>query len=96
VNAVRPGLIPTDLAAPLLDVEEVVEDYRAQMPLTGMGTPEDVAAAVRWLVGPESRWTTGQCLAVDGGHTLRRGPNVDAMMERFLGPDALTALRPRR
>ena len=96
VNAVRPGLIPTDLAAPLLDVEEVVADYRAQQPLAGMGTPEDVAAAVRWLVGPESRWTTGQCLAVDGGHTLRRGPNVDAMMERFLGPDALTALRPRR
>jgi NAD(P)-dependent dehydrogenase (short-subunit alcohol dehydrogenase family) len=95
-NAVRPGLVPTDLAAPLVGDETVVADYRAQMPLGRLGTPDDVAAAVRWLAGPESGWVTGQCFAVDGGHTLRRGPNIDPMIERMMGPEALAGLRPGR
>jgi NAD(P)-dependent dehydrogenase (short-subunit alcohol dehydrogenase family) len=37
---------------------------------------EDIAAGVRYLCGPESSWVTGQCFAIDGGHTLRRGPDV--------------------
>ncbi len=93
-NVVRPGLVPTDLAAPLVGEDEIVADYRAQMPISRLGTPDDVAAAVRWLAGPESSWVTGQCFAVDGGHTLRRGPNIDAMIERFMGPDALAAVKP--
>jgi len=36
---------------------------------------EDIAAAVRFLAGPESGWITGEALAVDGGHHLRRGAN---------------------
>lgn len=35
---------------------------------------------------------TGQCFAIDGGHTLRRGPRIDPMIERFFGPDALAGL----
>jgi NAD(P)-dependent dehydrogenase (short-subunit alcohol dehydrogenase family) len=92
-NAVRPGLVPTELAAPLAEDPEVVDDYLAQMPLGRLGTPEDVAQAVRWLAGPESSWVTGQIFAVDGGHTLRRGPYVDPMIERFYGPDALAGIR---
>ena len=95
-NAVRPGLVPTDLSSPLVAEEEIVADYRAQMPLARLGTPDDVAAAVRWLAGPESSWVTGQCFAIDGGHTLRRGPNIDPMIARYGGPDALAALQPRR
>ncbi|HWP65284.1 MAG TPA: SDR family oxidoreductase, partial [Candidatus Limnocylindria bacterium] len=96
-NAVRPGLVPTELAAPLADDPEVVRDYLEQMPLGRLGTPEDVAAAVRYLVGPESSWVTGQVYAVDGGHTLRRGPYVDSMIERFFGPEALSGIRaPKR
>ena len=93
-NVVRPGLVPTDLAAPLVGEEEVVADYRAQMPISRLGTPDDVAAAVRWLAGPESSWVTGQCIAIDGGHTLRRGPNIDPMIERFMGRDALDVVKP--
>ena len=45
------------------------------MPLERVGTVDDVAAAVRFLVGPESSWITGACVPVDGGHHLRRGAN---------------------
>jgi NAD(P)-dependent dehydrogenase (short-subunit alcohol dehydrogenase family) len=93
-NAVRPGLVETDLAAPLLDERAVSDDYRQQMPLGRVGTPDDIGAAVRWLAGPESSWVTGQCLAIDGGHTLRRGPNVEPMMTSLLGADAVRDAAP--
>src|SRR5262245_55228504 len=76
VEAVRPGLVPTDLATPLTADQNVVDDYLDQMPLARLGTTEDIAAAVRWLAGPESAWVTGQCIAIDGGHSLRRGPRI--------------------
>jgi NAD(P)-dependent dehydrogenase (short-subunit alcohol dehydrogenase family) len=76
VNAVRPGLVPTDIAAGLTTNEAIVEDYLAQMPISRLGEVDDIAAGVRYLAGPESSWVTGQCLGIDGGHTLRRGPDL--------------------
>ncbi len=76
VNAVRPGLVPTDISAGLNNDEVTRADYLAQMPLGRVGTVEDIASAVRFLVGPESSWITGQLLGVDGGHSLRRGPDL--------------------
>src|SRR5262249_56678890 len=64
VNAVRPGLVPTDLAAPLATDDVVVADYLDQMPIARLGATDDVAAAVRWLAGPESSWGAGQCFAI--------------------------------
>ena len=97
VNAVRPGLVPTELASVLSDDPVVVSDYLDQMPLERLGTGDDVAAAVRYLVGDESSWVTGQCLAVDGGHTLRRGPRVESMIGRLMGAEALSGLEtPKR
>jgi NAD(P)-dependent dehydrogenase (short-subunit alcohol dehydrogenase family) len=95
VNAVRPGLVPTNLATPLTADGTVVDDYLDQMPLARLGTTDDVAAAVRWLAGPESAWVTGQCIAIDGGHTLRRGPRIDTMVETFLGAEVAASIRPR-
>ncbi|MEO7427744.1 MAG: SDR family oxidoreductase [Acidimicrobiales bacterium] len=77
VNAVRPGIVPTELAAPLEQDPAVLADYLAQMPISRTGTVDDVAALVRFLCGPESSWITGQCIGVDGGHHLRRGPDVE-------------------
>jgi NAD(P)-dependent dehydrogenase (short-subunit alcohol dehydrogenase family) len=94
-NAVRPGLVPTDMAMPLTDDTAVVDDYLDQMPIKRLGTVEDIAAGVRYLAGPESSWVTGQCFAIDGGHTLRRGPRIDSMIERFFGADALRGLSGR-
>lgn len=91
-NAVRPGLVPTDASAMLMTTEVIHADYLAQMPLARTGTDDDVAALVRFLLGPESTWITGQCIGVAGGHELRRGPDLTAVMEAVLGADA--RLRP--
>ncbi len=79
VNAIRPGLVPTDLATPLASSPAVVENYLSLMPLARLGTVEDIGNAVRVLVSDESSWITGQVLGVDGGHTLRAGPDVALM-----------------
>ncbi len=73
VNSVRPGIIDDELMAPITAGGPLLDDYLEQMPISRLGTVEDVAAAVRFLAGPESGWVTGECLAVDGGHHLRRG-----------------------
>jgi NAD(P)-dependent dehydrogenase (short-subunit alcohol dehydrogenase family) len=59
----------------------------------GAGRVDD---AVRYLAGPESDWVTGQCLAVDGGHSLRRGPRIETMIERFFGADVMQGMDSRR
>jgi NAD(P)-dependent dehydrogenase (short-subunit alcohol dehydrogenase family) len=78
VNTVRPGLVPTDLSSGLTASEPIVNDYLKQMPVGRLGTTDDIAAAIRYFAGPESGWVTGVNLSVDGGHHLRRGPNIDA------------------
>jgi 3-oxoacyl-[acyl-carrier protein] reductase len=65
VNVVAPGLIETDMTKAL--VESARADWSAQVPLGRMGTPEEVAAAVRFLVSDEAAYITGQVLAVNGG-----------------------------
>jgi len=92
VNAVRPGLVPTELADPLVADEQVKADYLAQMPLHRLGTVDDIAAGVRYLLGPESSWVTGQILAIDGGHTLRRGPDIEHWARTMYG-DAVVDVR---
>jgi NAD(P)-dependent dehydrogenase (short-subunit alcohol dehydrogenase family) len=93
VNAVQPGLVETEMVAGITAGGEVLEDYLAQMPLARVGTVEDVARLVRFLAGPESAWITGQSIAVDGGHHLRRGPDYTPFAEPVYGPDALRGLR---
>jgi NAD(P)-dependent dehydrogenase (short-subunit alcohol dehydrogenase family) len=75
VNTVRPGIVDDELMPPITAGGPLLDEYLAEMPLSRLGTVEDVADAVRFLAGPESGWITGECLAVDGGHHLRRGAN---------------------
>lgn len=67
-NAVAPGFIETDMTAELGDAtrEALVE----QIALGRLGTPDDVAGAVRFLVGPDAGYITGQILVVDGGMVI--------------------------
>ena len=81
VNAVRPGLVPTDLAAGLVNNPQSNADYLDQMPLRRLGTTDDIASLVRFLIGPESTWITGQVISCDGGHTIRRGPDLDPLAQ---------------
>lgn len=84
VNAVMPGLVETDLALPLTASPEATADYLECMPLGRLGRPDDVAEVVAFLLSDASAWITGQCLGVDGGHTLRRGPNLVSLFRPFL------------
>ena len=95
VNSVLPGLVDTEIAAGLFATGAVHADYLNCMPIRRTGTVDDIAAAVRFLCGPESSWVTGVNLSVDGGHHLRRGPDVEVFARRFFGDD-LTEGRARR
>ncbi len=94
VNSVCPGLVDTDLAAGLLGDEGVRDDYLACMPLGRTGTVDDIAASVRFLLGPESSWITGVHLSVDGGHHLRRGPDVEPFARALYGDDVVEGRTP--
>ena len=84
VNAVQPGLVDTDLAIPLTHNEDATADYLRCMPLERVGKPQDIGAIVGFLLSDEASWITGQCLGADGGHTLRRGPNLVSLFRQFL------------
>jgi NAD(P)-dependent dehydrogenase (short-subunit alcohol dehydrogenase family) len=88
VNSVRPGLVETELVEAVLGDEGVLADYLDQMALRRVGQPADVAALVRFLLGPESSWITGENVSVDGGHHLRRGPNFEPAALAFFGDAA--------
>jgi NAD(P)-dependent dehydrogenase (short-subunit alcohol dehydrogenase family) len=75
VNSIQPGIVDDELMAPITAGGPLLEDYLAEMPISRLGTVEDIAATVRFLSGPESSWISGESLAVDGGHHLRRGAN---------------------
>jgi 3-oxoacyl-[acyl-carrier protein] reductase len=65
VNAVAPGFIDTDMTRALDEGQRTA--LLSQIPLARLGTPEDVAAAVLFLVSPQSSYITGETLHVNGG-----------------------------
>lgn len=87
VNGVNPGLVETELASGLLGDERVYNDYLDCMPIRRHGQVEDIANAVEFLCSPGATWITGVNLAVDGGHHLRRGPNVEPFARALFGDE---------
>ena len=65
VNAVAPGFIDTEMTAKLS--AKAHEEYLHSIPLGRLGTCEDVAEAVSFLVGPGAGYITGQVVSVNGG-----------------------------
>ena len=65
VNAVAPGCIDTDMMAVL--GEETRQMLVEETPLGRLGTPADIAHAVRFLASEEASFLTGQILTADGG-----------------------------
>jgi NAD(P)-dependent dehydrogenase (short-subunit alcohol dehydrogenase family) len=67
VNAVAPGLVRTPLTQRITGSPAATQASQALHALGRLGEPEDVAAVMAWLLGPEATWVTGQCYGVDGG-----------------------------
>ena len=63
VNCVAPGLIDTEM----LDAELPIEEMLKMVPAQRMGTPEEVAGAVNFLMSAEAAYITRQVIAVNGG-----------------------------
>ena len=62
VNCVAPGLVDTEMVAP-----EVMAEALKLIPARRAGTPEDVAAAVAFLLSPDAAYITRQVISVNGG-----------------------------
>jgi len=68
VNSVAPGFIDTELTRSVLGVEGM-KQLVSQVPIQRIGTPEEIALFVTWLVSPENTYISGQNIAIDGGFT---------------------------
>ncbi len=68
VNAVSPGVVLTDMMNAFSEADkEILKD---ETPLNALGTPEDIANAVSFLVSDKAKFVTGQVLSVNGGFVI--------------------------
>jgi NAD(P)-dependent dehydrogenase (short-subunit alcohol dehydrogenase family) len=75
-NVIAPGVVRTPLMAPFLDRPGVSKSFTSRTPLGRLGTTEDIADVVTFLVSPAARWITGARIPVDGGMSLREHPSM--------------------
>lgn len=76
INCVAPGVVATGLARGNLEDAGIHNLMRKATPWPRLGTAGDIADVVVFLCGPESKWMTGQVLAVDGGMTIGVAPGT--------------------
>jgi 3-oxoacyl-[acyl-carrier protein] reductase len=74
VNCIAPSLVNSPLAEKFLSSPEKIESMEKRNPMHKVGDALDIANAVVFLLGNESKWISGQIMAVDGGmSTLKNG-----------------------
>jgi len=71
VNCVCPGVVNTDMTKPFLKTEKDREFMDNDHPLGRIGTPEEIAKSILFLVSNDSSWITGAILAIDGGQSTK-------------------------
>lgn len=67
INCVAPGLTRTDLTRGITANEAIAKASAAMHPLGRIGSPDEVASALCWLLDREQAWVTGQVIGIDGG-----------------------------
>lgn len=74
-NVLAPALVETPMSRRAQQDPAIQQFMRTKQPLDGgrMGVPEDLDAAVVWLLSDQSRFVTGQIIAIDGGWCLSEG-----------------------
>jgi NAD(P)-dependent dehydrogenase (short-subunit alcohol dehydrogenase family) len=92
VNSVQPGVIATEIMGAITGGSPVLDSYMAEIPLKRVGEPEEIGALVRFLIGPESGYITGQAISIDGGQSLRKGADYGAFAQAAYGSDPLWRL----
>ena len=70
VNAVAPGLIESNMTAPMKGVDVLEKPHMDRTPMGRWGTPADVAPAILFLASADAAFVTGQTLNVDGGYSV--------------------------
>lgn len=69
VNAIAPGLIDTEMSRAI--PEDIRNSMTARIPLERMGTPDEIADLVWFLLGPHSSYITGEVIVIAGGRGLK-------------------------
>lgn len=93
-NAVRPGLTATEILSFVTPDTPIYQSYDVNTPLGGASDVDDIAQTVCFLLSPRASRITGQIVNVDGGLSLRRGPDYSSMVEkRFGGREVLLGLK---
>ena len=70
VNAVSGGLVDTDSLKMFPQSDRMKKEFLSRTPGGRLGSPEDIAKVVSFLLGPDSGWIYGQTIIADGGYSL--------------------------
>ena len=73
VNAVLPGLVPTEVAMKALQLtDDDLPEFEKSLntPAGRLGRPDDLGNAILYFVSPASDWVTGECISISGGANL--------------------------
>ena len=84
VCGIGPGLIDTPLTQYQRDIPAIREAYLEQIPMGRVGTVDDIAKAVAYLVSDDASWVTGDTLFVDGASLTRGYPQMLDILQKVM------------